>query len=68
MLQSAKNPFAGVALFLVGGDKVGYFLDRPHIRVYKYCKHRHLQASTLKVIFNKKRWQYESNAFFKHHA
>ena len=26
-----QNHFAGMALFLEGEDKVGYFLDRPHI-------------------------------------
>ena len=30
MLQSAKNHFAGIALFLAG-DKFRYFLDRPYI-------------------------------------
>ena len=26
-----QNHFAGMTLFFVGGDKVGYFLDRPCI-------------------------------------
>ena len=30
-----QNHFAGVALFLAGGDKVGYFLDRPCTMVHK---------------------------------
>ena len=34
-LQSTKNHFVGVALFLAGGNRVGYFLDRPRIVVPK---------------------------------